>query len=296
MAPMKTMLERMCEAVERHAAHPRQETALPGLTLYRVNHAAHPSHVFYRPRMVVILRGSKTIAAGEAPFLADTSTFLLVTVDLPVCAQVFLDDEGRPHVAFSLDIDRGALAEAMARLPVTEAKATVPAGVATAPMTPELLEPFSRLLDLLDRPRDIPFVAPLIVQEIYYRLFRSGLGEPLRQLALSGSHVAQIGRATQWIKANYTAPMSVESLADVAGMSVTSFHRHFKAITLMTPVQYRTRLRLQEARKMLLAEPRSAGAVAANVGYDSQSQFTRDYKRMFGAPPAADAARTAGLP
>ncbi|UPG92445.1 AraC family transcriptional regulator [Luteibacter aegosomatissinici] len=293
---METILERMCEAVERHAAHARQETALPGLTLYRVNQAAHPSHVFYRPRMVVILRGSKTIAAGDAPFLADTSTFLLVTVDLPVCAQVFLDAEGRSHLAFSLDIDRDALAEAMARLPVDESVASAPAGVATARMTPELLEPFARLLDLLDHPADISFLAPLVIQEIYYRLFRSGLGEPLRQLALSGSHVAQIGRATQWIKANYTAPMSIEALADVAGMSTTSFHRHFKAITLMTPVQYRTRLRLQEARKMLLAEPRSAGAVAAHVGYDSQSQFTRDYKRMFGAPPAADAARTAGAP
>ncbi|MGN6480758.1 AraC family transcriptional regulator N-terminal domain-containing protein [Luteibacter sp.] len=294
---METMLEHMCEAVERHAAHPRQETALPGLTLYRVNQAAHPSHVFYRPRMVVILRGSKTIAAGDAPFLADTSTFLLVTVDLPVCAQVFLDAEGRSHLAFSLDIDRSALAEAMSRLPLKEAPSGGPAGAATAAMTPDLLEPFARLLDLLDHPDDIPFVAPLVVQEIYYRLFCSGLGEPLRQLAQNSSHVAQVGRATQWIKANYAAPMSIDALADVAGMSVTSFHRHFKAITLMTPVQYRMRLRLQEARKLLLAEPRSAGAVAAAVGYDSQSQFTRDYKRMFGAPPATDTSRlTAATP
>jgi AraC-type DNA-binding domain-containing proteins len=289
---METMLEPMCEAVERHAAHARQETAVPGLTLYRVNQAAHPSHVFYRPRMVVILRGSKTIAAGdEAPFLADTSTFLLVTVDLPVCAQVFLDADGRSHLAFSLDIDRVALAEAMARAPFPDAPARAPAGVATARMTPILLEPFSRLLALLDRPGDIPFVSPLIVQEIYYRLIASGLGEPLRQLAQNSSHVAQIGRATQWIKSNYAAPMSIDALADVAGMSATSFHRHFKAITLMTPVQYRMRLRLQEARKLLLAEPRSAGVVASAVGYDSQSQFTRDYKRLFGAPPLADTTR-----
>lgn len=289
---METMLEQMCDAVERHAAHARHETAVPGLTLYRVNQAAHPSHVFYRPRMVVILRGSKTIAAGdEAPFLADTSTFLLVTVDLPVCAQVFLDANGRPHLAFSLDIERAALAEAMARAPFPGIPARAPAGVATAPMTPILLEPFSRLLTLLDRPGDIPFVGPLIVQEIYYRLIASGLAEPLRQLAQNSSHVAQIGRATQWIKSNYAAPMSIDALAEVAGMSATSFHRHFKAITLMTPVQYRMRLRLQEARKLLLAEPRSAGVVASAVGYDSQSQFTRDYKRLFGAPPLADTTR-----
>ncbi|QDE39563.1 AraC family transcriptional regulator [Luteibacter pinisoli] len=291
---MDQTLERMCDAVERHAAHPRQETALPGLTLYRITQAMHPAHTFYRPRMVVILRGSKTVAAGDAPFLADTSTFLLVTVELPVCSQVFLAPDGGAHLALSLDIDRDALAEAMARLPVKDGPAAAPAGVTSARMTSDLLEPFSRLLDLLDHPDDIAFLGPLVVQEIYYRLFRGGLAGTLRQLALSGSHVAQIGRATQWIKSHYAAPMSIDVLADVAGMSVTSFHRHFKAITLMTPVQYRTKLRLQEARRMLLAEPKSASAVAASVGYDSQSQFTRDYKRLFGAPPAADVARTAG--
>ena len=288
------MLEHMRDAVERHAAHFRQETAVPGLTLYRVNQPLPPSHVLYRPRMIVMLRGSKTIAAGEAPFVADTSTFLLVTVDLPVCAQVFLDDEGRSHLALSLDIDRAGLAEAMARMPPGNAEAATPAGVATATMTADLLEPFARLLDLLDKPGDIPFIAPLIVQEIYYRVLCGRLGGTLRQLALSGSHAAQIGRATQWIRENYAAPMAINALADVAGMSVTSFHRHFKALTLMTPVQYRARLRLQEARKLLMAEARTVGAAAATVGYDSQSQFTRDYKRMFGAPPGVDTARATG--
>jgi AraC-like DNA-binding protein len=291
---METLLERMRDIVERHAAHFRQETAVPGLTLYRVNQPVPPSHVLYRPRMVVILRGSKTIAAGDAPFLADISTFLLVTVDLPVCAQVFLDHEGRSHLAFSLDIDRAALAEAMAKTAPDGRAAVTPAGEATAAMTPALMEPFTRLLDLLDKPGDIPFIAPLIVQEIYYRVLSGPLGDSLRQLALSGSHAAQIDRATQWIKANYAAPMAIDTLAEAAGMSVTSFHRHFKAMTLMTPVQYRARLRLQEARRLLLASARSVGAAAATVGYDSQSQFTRDYKRMFGAPPGVDVARVAG--
>ena len=293
--PMDILLESMCETVERHAAHPREVTAVPGLSLYRIAQSVHPLHVFYRPRMVVILRGSKTVAAGDAPFRADISTFLLVTVELPVCTQVFLDAEGRSHLALTLDIDRAVLAEAMARLPMKHGPApTSSAGVATARMTPDLLEPFARLLGLLDRPDDIPFVSPLVVQEIYYRVFCGPLGGVLRQLAQNGSHVAQVGRVVQWIQSHYADAMPIDTLADMASMSVTSFHRHFKAVTLMTPVQYRTRLRLQEARKLLLAEPRSAGAVAATVGYDSQSQFTRDYQRMFGAPPAADVARAVG--
>ncbi|QWT21496.1 AraC family transcriptional regulator [Bacillus sp. NP157] len=293
---MEAMLEAMCEAVERHAAHPRHETALPGLTLFRIGYPMHPAHTFYQPRLVVILRGSKTIAAGEAPFVADPSTFLLVTVDVPVATQVFLDPDGREHLALALDIDRDRLADVLARLPAEAVKgpAQASAGVASARLTPDLLEPFSRLLGLLDRPDDIPYLGPLIEQEIYYRLLRGSLADTLRQFALSGSHVAQIRRATHWIKTHYAAPMSIEALAEVAGMSATSFHRHFKAITLMTPVQYRTRLRLQEARRLLLTSPRQAGAVAASVGYDSQSQFTRDYKRLFGAPPTADIARTAG--
>lgn len=290
IAPMETWLERMRDAVERHAADFRQETSIPGLTLYRVNQPLPPAHILYRPRMVVILRGSKTIAAGDAPFLADSSTFLLVTVDLPVCTQVFLDPQSHSHLGFSLEIDRVTLAEAMAKMPSDERTAAEPAGVATATMTPDVLEPFARLLDLLDKPEDIPFIAPLVIQEVYYRVLRGRLGGTLRQLALSGSHAAQIDRATQWIKANYAAPMAIDALAEATGMSVTSFHRHFKAMTLMTPVQYRARLRLQEARRLLLADARSVGAAAAMVGYDSQSQFTRDYKRMFGAPPGVDVA------
>lgn len=293
---MESLLERMRDAVERHAAHFRQDTAVPGFTLYRIHQPVAPTHVLYRPRMVVILRGSKTITAGGAPFVADASTFLLVTVDLPVCTQVVLDEDGRSHLALSLDIDRAALAEAMARMPPDDSAAATPAGVATAAMTADLLDAFARLLDLLDKPGDVPFIAPLIVQEIYYRVLCGRLGAPLRQLALNGSRAAQIGRATQWIQKNYASPMAIDELAEVAGMSVTSFHRHFKALTLLTPVQYRARLRLQEARRLLLADARTVGAAAATVGYDSQSQFTRDYKRLFGAPPGADTARVAGAP
>jgi AraC-like DNA-binding protein len=285
---MQNLLDTMCDIVERHGPQPRQATGVPGLTLYQVRTPMHPGHAFYQPRLVVLLRGAKKISAGEAPFIADAATFLLVTVDLPVATQVFLAPDGRSHLAVTLDIDRSLLAEAMQRVPPTHGATAPPPGVVAAAMSNELLEPFARLLGLLDRPGDIPFIAPLVLQEIYYRVFQSTVGPALMQLALGSSHLAQIARVTHWIKENYSRPMSIDDLAGAASMSVTSFHRHFKAITLMTPVQYRTQVRLQEARRMLLNERRPAGVVASSVGYESQSQFTRDYKRMFGAPPVAD--------
>lgn len=288
---MENLLESMGAMVERHAHQHRQATAIPGLTLYRADQPMHPAHTFYQPRLVVLLRGSKSVSAGEAPFLADTSTFLLVTVDLPVATRIFLADDGRSHLAMTLDIDRTLLAETMQRVPPRSVATLQPAGVVAAPMTRELLETFSRLLTLLDHPADIGFISSLVLQEIYYRVFRSDVGGALTQLALSSSHLAQISRVTQWIRANFNQPMSIEALAEAAVMSVTSFHRHFKAITLMTPVQYRTQIRLQEARRLMIVEGRPAGVVGASVGYDTQSQFTRDYKRLFGAPPATDAAR-----
>jgi AraC-like DNA-binding protein len=149
-------------------------------------------------------------------------------------------------------------------------------------------------LKVLDRPEEIEFLRPLIVHEIHYRLLKSDLADSLVQFAVSGSHLRQISKATAWIREHYAEPMSIENLSKLAGMSVTSFHRHFKAVTLMTPIQYRTQIRLQEARRMLLSEHATAAMAGISVGYDSQSQFSRDYKRMFGAPPATDAARLMG--
>lgn len=290
---MESLLETMCQAVERHAAGRRTATPVPGLTLFKIDQPGVPAHTFYEPRLVMILRGSKTVSAGGAPFLAHTSTFLLVTVHLPVATQVFTAADGRSHVAVALDIDRALLADTLEHLPAGTRTSQPSAGVAAAPVTHDLLQPFARLLALLDHPADIPFVAPLALREIYYRVFRSPLGPLLSQLAATSSHLAQVSQAARWIREHYDGPMSIDMLADAAGMSVTSFHRHFKALMLMTPVQYRTQIRLQEARRRLIAQGRTGGAVAASVGYESQSQFTRDYKRMFGAPPMEDAARLA---
>lgn len=292
---MRELLETMCGVVERHADQSRRPTVIPGLTLYQMTTSVHPLHALYNPRICIILRGSKTVRLGGAPFSADSSTFLLATVDLPVASRIVVADDGRSHLALTLDLDRTLLADVLPHLPRQPGVASPPAGLAAAPIEPTLLKAFVRLLDLLDYPDDIAFVRPLIVREIYYRLLSSKVADALVQFAMRGSHLWQIGKATAWIKANYREPMSIEALAGVAGMSVTSFHRHFKAVTLMTPLQYRTQIRLQEARRILVSDRLAAGTAGVAVGYDSQSQFSRDYKRMFGAPPATDTARLAGV-
>jgi AraC-like DNA-binding protein len=293
---MSELLESMCDVVERHASEPRRQTAIPGLTLYRMNTTLRPVHALYNPRLCIILHGGKTVRLGDTSFDVDPSVFLLVTADLPVGSKIFVTDDGRPHMAATLDLDRAVLAEVLQTLPRRSTPASPPAGLIASAVTADLLEPFARLLKLVDRPEEADFVRPLVVQEIYFRLFRSGVGDALVQFAMRGSHLSQISRATSWIKTHYNERMSIEGLAELAGMSVTSFHRHFKAVTLMTPLQYRTQIRLQEARRMLLSERLTAGTAGQAVGYDSQSQFSRDYKRMFGAPPATDTARLVSMP
>lgn len=288
---VKQIVETMCGIVECHADKLRTPTIIPGLVLHQMQTSINPIHAFYHPRVCIILRGGKTVSLGHERFHVDQSTFLLVTVDLPVASQVFKADNGKSHLALTLDLDRTMLADVLQRLPPHQTPTSPPAGIIASELTRSLLEPFARLLNLLDNPDEVEFIRPLIVQEIHYRLARTGLSERLGQFAWSGSHLWQIGKATSWIKANYKEPMRIEELSEMAGMSVTSFHRHFKAVTLMTPIQYRTQVRLQEARRMLISERAAAGTAGVAVGYDSQSQFSRDYKRMFGAPPASDAAR-----
>ncbi|WLE61930.1 AraC family transcriptional regulator [Burkholderia plantarii] len=284
----------MRDVIERHCAAPYQPTAIDGLTLFRIASAAPPNHALYNPRLVLVVQGGKQVGFGDLAFRVTTGNFLVVTVDIPVTTQIETTPDGRPHMALTLSLDRALLAEVLPRVVAEPVATASPAALDAAPLTADLLDPFARLLRLLDTPADIGFVAPLIVRELYYRLLSGGVGPTLTQFALNSSHVAKIGRVTEWIKAHYAEPMRIDALAELAGMSLTSFHRHFKNLTSMTPIQYRTQVRLREARRMLISDGEGAGAIGLKVGYESQSQFSRDYKRLFGAPPASDAGRGAG--
>jgi len=284
-------LDAMAAIVDRHCISRRQATPIPGLTLYRAGKAVDPRHVMYEPRVCVVLRGSKTVSIGATNYEADQENMLVSTADLPVVATVRPPAGGRPHVGLILDLDREMLAEAIELR--TQAFSARPAhpGLAVAPVTFDLLDAFGRLLVLLDRPAGADYLARLARQEIHFRLLQGPLREMLVSFTTAASQVARIGRATRWLKANYAGPASIASLARIAGMSVTSFHRHFRSVTLMTPLQYRNQVRLQEAQRLLLSGRHRAGEVGLAVGFGSPSQFSREYKRMFGHPPASEATK-----
>lgn len=283
------------ELISRHAAVQKQTTEVQGLTLYRVDRPTLPTDTVYSPRICMVLQGKKTIRLGEQVFSVDSSQYFIATVNLPVSARIEQADPASPHLALSFELEREEIAKLLAEAPVIHAAEPLDrTGIAVSRQTPEIVSAALRLVSCLDAPDDIDMMAKLAKLELYYRLLRGELGPMLRQLATHGTNLAQIGRVTDWIKGHFAEAMSIGKLADMAGMSPTSLHRHFKAVTLMTPLQYRALIRLQEARRRLLLREGNAREIGFEVGYDSQTQFTREYRKLFGRPPATDAAFLSG--
>ncbi|OZI30004.1 hypothetical protein CAL29_18170 [Bordetella genomosp. 10] len=288
---MNDQLCRMCEVVERHCVGERLETEVEGLTLFRMTTSVHPAHIVYKPRICIVLRGAKTVGLAQVNFDVDATKFLFVTMDVPVSSRVHAAPDGKTHIGLILDLDRVLADHVLQRLSFNTGPSLIPAAVMATSMRPPLLATMERLLQLLDDPPGIEFLRPLILQEFYYHLTLSGLGQALMQYVASESHLSQINKAISWIKKHYQEPLKVNDLADIAGMSATSFHRHFKAVAFMTPIQYRKEIRLQEARRAMLTEGMPAGVAALEVGYSNQSQFSREYKQKYGVPPGADVTR-----
>ncbi len=289
---MQRPIDDICDAIARHCRPGRQATTIAGLTLFHTREPNRPVNTIYRPTLCIVAQGRKQVMLGERIFEYDASKYLVVTVDLPVSGCIVEASPEKPYLGLSFDLNRARLADLLLSLPpASSPQAHSSAGMAVSALQGELLDPLARLLRLLDHPEDIAIMAPLVEREICYRLLQGEQGRLLRQVATAASHLSQIARAIDWIRENYAEQTSIEELAAQAGMSVTSFHRHFKAITTMSPLQYRTQFRLQEARRLLLIDEQRAGVIAFNVGYDNPSQFSREYRRMFGLPPAADAAR-----
>ncbi len=276
---------------DRHCQAARQDTPVPGLRLYRTDGPRPQVSTLYRPTLCLVAQGRKQVVLGDWLFEFDPSKYLIVTVDLPVTGCIVEASQARPYLGLSFDLDPGRVAGLLRDLAPAPPQPDSQGAIAVTPLGGDLLDPMTRLLRLLDCPDDVPVLAPLIEREIHYRLLQGEQGALLRQAATAGSRLSGIGRAADWIRLHYAEPISVEALAGQAGMSITSFHRHFKAITTMSPLQYRTQIRLQEARRLMIVESQTAGAIGFDVGYESQSQFSHEYRRMFGVPPAADAAR-----
>jgi AraC-like DNA-binding protein len=242
----------------------------------------------YQPGVTVIAQGRKRVELGRNVFIYDASRFLLTSLDLPVVSRVIEASEKAPCLALSLRLEMPVVRELLGR---EEFEAEAPSespGMATGETTVEFLSACCRLVDLLDTPRDIPFLSGLVQREIIYRVLRSAEGARLRAIATLGEKSHRTAKAVAWIRANYAKPLRVEELAEIAGMGVSTLHHHFRVLTAMSPLQYQKQLRLQAARGRMLMDGLDAASAAFEVGYESASQFNREYSRFFGQPPMRD--------
>ena len=281
--------------IERHTegAEGIFPTAISQLGLSRLTKAPPMGHALHQPAFCVLAQGSKRLLLNDEVYVYDSGHYLVVSQNLPVSGHVISASAEMPYLGVKLEFeprDIASLTLELRRLD-TPAHRKSQRGMFTGELTTMLLDPLLRLLNLLDTPEDIPTLAPLYKREILYRLLRTPEGWRLAQMAMVDSHGQRMTQVIDWLHRHFDQPLQVESLAREAHMSVSSLHSHFKAVTAMSPLQFQKQLRLQEARRMMLAEQMDAGLAGHRVGYESQSQFNREYSRFFGAPPARDIRR-----
>jgi AraC-like DNA-binding protein len=266
-----------------------QVTVVPGLVLFRRTAQTSCDSATYEPSMIIYAQGQKHVSIGGSPYVCDESTLQLTSVDMPVISQVTQASPEKPILALILKLDMVSVREILSQEEFQAADICAGTrGMAIGKSTPELLSSCIRLLDLLDTPRDIPFLAGLMQREIVYRLLRSSLGKHLRAIATLGEQSNRTAKAVVWLKENFAKPLRVEDLAAVAKMSVSTFHQHFRTLTQMSPMQYQKRMRLHMARVRMMTEGLDAASAAFEVGYESATQFNHEYRRLFGLPPMRD--------
>lgn len=286
-AEMVALIERHCAGIDKG------ETAIPGLVLFRGCVADKPTCAVVNSAFAMIAQGAKRILVGDALYDYDTRNYMVVSVELPISSRVTYATPNEPYLGMAISIDPLKIAELVAKLPNKRPKTAVDRGFGIGELSAEIQGAALRLLRLLDTPDDIPVLAPIIERELLYRLLTGSLSTLLQQTATVGSHSLQVVRAMDWLKNNLAQAVTIDHLADLANMSKSSLHHHFKALTSMTPVQYQKQLRLYEARRLMLSDSHDAASAAHRVGYESPSQFSREYRRLFGAPPARDVAQLA---
>jgi AraC-like DNA-binding protein len=277
------------------AAHARADlqTSIDGLLLSEEVASATPDYSLTEPLVVVMAQGGKRLLLGDEVYEYRAGQCLVVTADLPVTGHFIDTGDGSTSLGMALVLRPAVVAGLVLQAPAARwARGTAAhSAMSTVDADAELLDAVIRLLRLLEKPSDAQILAPLIEREIIWRLLTGPQGETVRQIGLADSNLSYVSRAIGWIRDNYAEPMRIEELAQVAGMSPSTFHRHFRAVTAMSPLQFQKRIRLQEARSMLVTAPGDIAGIGHRVGYDSPSQFTREYRRLFGAPPGQDAMR-----
>jgi len=266
-------------------------TPWPALSLFRANSTGVPTCAMYEPGLGLALQGAKQILLGQQSFLHEPASYLVTAVDVPVSSQVMRASREEPCLCLTFRLDVQRIRELLPEVQLQRAAVALAPGLSISPLDGGLLDPLLRLARLLDSPRDLAVLGPLIERELLYRLLTGEQGARLAQIATSGSQSHQVSRAIEWLRRHYDEPLRIDELAARVNMSVSSLHHHFRAITAMSPLQYQKQLRLHEARRVLLADQCDVATAAHRVGYESPSQFSREYSRCFGAPPLRDVAR-----
>lgn len=285
--------DQLIAIIARHTPHDGTwECAIPGAKLIRASQPTLPMPVIYEPTLCFVAQGRKRALLGDRAYVYDAASYLVASVGLPIMGSVIEASEAAPYLCLALDLDRAELGEIAAAHPRDNASDMAKeSGLTLGRMTSGLLDCAVRLVGLLDTPRDIDALAPLVTREILYRLLTGPDGAIIRSMTQADSRLNQVARAILWIREHYREAYRIEEAANVAHMSLSSFHQHFKAVTGLSPLEFRTQLRLQEARRLMVGEARDAASAGFVVGYGSPSQFSRDYARLFGTPPATHAAR-----
>jgi len=272
------------------------DTAIPGLQLVRLNEPGALLPARYEPGLVIVVQGRKRATLGTQQLLYDALHHLVVSVTMLPLSQVIEAAPERPYLCVRLQADPREIGSLVAASSASSSEALPPAtpapGLELARTSPELLDATLRLLRLLKTPRDAPVLAPLVLREIHYRVLTGELGPRLRLLSLADSHAQRIARAIDLLKRRFAEPLRVEDVAKAAAMSPSSFYEHFKQVTMMSPLQYQKQLRLHHARILMLGQGLDVAEAGHRVGYESASQFSREYRRMFGAPPRTQVRQT----
>jgi AraC-like DNA-binding protein len=260
-------------------------SAIPGFGLIRANSPSLPSPALYEPSLCIVVQGRKRAVLADDVFVYDALNYLTVSVTLPAVGQVIEASVDRPYLCLRLELDARLIGELLLQAGRSGVPPSTDRGLFVARTSPQLLDAVLRLTRLLEQPRDAAILAPLVVREIHYRVLTGELGHRLRELCVVDSQVHRIARAIDLLRKRFTETLRIEDLAAAAHMSESSLHHRFKAVTAMSPMQFQKQLRLHEARRLMLIEGLEAAAAAHRVGYESPSQFSREYRRLFGAPP-----------
>jgi len=264
-------------------------TSVSGLSLFRITELSEPITGMYEPSVCVIAQGAKKVQLGNDVFIYDSNHYLFSGLHLPVIANVIEASPKKPYLGLVLRFDFKDISQLLldSQLPSPRTNASQ-RGMATGLLTVPFVDAFNRLVNLIDEEKDIPILAPIIKREIFYRLLVGEQGTLLRQLAMTGSQNQQVAQAVTWLKTNFSQQVRVEDLAEMVDMGTSTFHHHFRCMTALSPLQYQKQLRLQEARRLMLSENIDAASAAFQVGYESPSQFSREYRRLYGVPPVRD--------